>query len=89
MEFNKKTNALLKITESIYKKARLKFRHTSTGGGSDGNYLSALGIPVLAGLGPIGGNLHTELEYLQIDSISKRGAILGSLILQLSSCSKI
>ena len=89
MEFNKKTNALLKITESIYKKARLKFRHTSTGGGSDGNYLSALGIPVLDGLGPIGGNLHTELEYLQIDSISKRGAILGSLILQLSSCSKI
>ena len=89
MEFNKKTNTLLKLTEKIYRNARIKFSHTSTGGGSDGNYLSAMGVPVLDGLGPIGGRLHTEFEYLQLKSILKRGAILGSLILQLSSNPKI
>tara|TARA_Y100000588_G_scaffold105087_1_gene114729 strand:+ start:3791 stop:4963 length:1173 start_codon:yes stop_codon:yes gene_type:complete len=89
MEFNQKTNVLLKITEKIYKKARMRFSHTSTGGGSDGNYLSAMGVPVLDGLGPIGGSLHTDLEYLQLESIPRRGAVLGTLIIQLSSCSEI
>ena len=89
MELNQRTSALLKITEKIYKKARMKFSHTSTGGGSDGNYLSAMGIPVLDGLGPIGGNLHTELEYSKLESIPRRGAILGALILQISSSSEI
>ena len=88
MELNKKTDYLLKLIEKIYENARLNFSHTSTGGGSDGNYLSAMGIPVLDGLGPIGGRLHTKLEYLQLESIPKRGAILGSLILELSSSSK-
>ena len=67
----------------------MKFSHTSTGGGSDGNYLSAMGIPVLDGLGPIGGNLHTELEFSKLESIPRRGAILGALILQISSSSEI
>tara|TARA_A100001037_G_C15154031_1_gene642382 strand:- start:9932 stop:11104 length:1173 start_codon:yes stop_codon:yes gene_type:complete len=89
MEFNQKTNVLLKITEKIYEKARMRFSHTSTGGGSDGNYLSAMGVPVLDGLGPIGGSLHTDLEYLQLESIPRRGAVLGTLIIQLSSCSEI
>ena len=89
MELNERTSALLKITEKIYKKARMKFSHTSTGGGSDGNYLSAMGIPVLDGLGPIGGNLHTELEFSKLESIPRRGAILGALILQISSSSEI
>lgn len=52
----------------------------ATGGGSDGNTTGAMGIPTLDGLGPVGGLDHSPQEYVDIDSILPRTAMLGGLI---------
>ena len=54
------------------------------GGLSDANLLMEAGIPVLDSLGPIGGGMHDlNREYLQVDSIPLRGALLAGLISRL------
>jgi glutamate carboxypeptidase len=53
---------------------------TATGGGSDGSYAAAVGTPTLDGLGPIGGSAHSEWEYIELDSIVPRTAMLARLI---------
>ena len=84
MEFNHGTEKLLSIAAVIARDAGVELKHGPTGGGSDGNYLSPLGVAVLDGLGPVGGNLHTDEEYMELDSIAPRGALLGGLIESLS-----
>ncbi len=51
-----------------------------SGGGSDANFTSALGIPTIDGVGPIGGGHHSEAEYLSIPSLYKRIKILGEFL---------
>lgn len=46
-----------------------------TGGGSDGNWTAAMGIPTLDGLGPVGGKYHTIGEYLLVDTLPQRAAL--------------
>jgi glutamate carboxypeptidase len=55
----------------------------STGGGSDGNFTAALGIPTLDGLGVRGGGAHADDEHILIDSISERVALLTALLHEL------
>jgi glutamate carboxypeptidase len=52
----------------------------STGGASDASFVAAEGIPVLDGLGPIGGLDHSPEEYIELDSITPRTALLAKLI---------
>ncbi len=54
-----------------------------TGGTSDGNILAAGGIPVLDALGPVGGLDHSPDEYLRLETIVPRTAMLAGLILRL------
>ena len=55
------------------------------GGVSDANTLMAAGIPTLDSLGPIGGGMHNlDREYLRIDSIALRGALLAGLVQRIS-----
>ncbi|MGL5950779.1 MAG: M20 family metallopeptidase [Cetobacterium sp.] len=51
-----------------------------TGGGSDANFLGVLGVGVLDGVGPIGGNSHEESEYLLISSIENRIEIIKKVL---------
>jgi glutamate carboxypeptidase len=51
-----------------------------TGGGSDANWVAALGRPVLCGLGPLGANAHAHNEYTLVSSLVPRTALLASLI---------
>ena len=56
----------------------------SKGGVSDANLLMEAGLPALDSLGPIGGGMHDlKREYLQVDSIPLRGALLAGLIARL------
>ena len=52
----------------------------STGGGSDASFVAAAGIPVLDGLGPVGGLDHGPDEYLDLASVAPRVALLAGLI---------
>jgi glutamate carboxypeptidase len=53
------------------------------GGASDGNFLAALGIPVLDGLGISGDGAHAVHEHIEADDIARRGAIIGGLLMSL------
>jgi len=58
----------------------LRLSEGSTGGGSDANFVAALGVPVLDGLGAVGDGAHSEREYVRIDSLSERAALLAALL---------
>ena len=52
----------------------------SVGGGSDGNFIAALGVPVLDGVGVDGAGAHAEHEHIIIEDIPRRAALLARLI---------
>lgn len=54
---------------------------TQVGGASDGNFVAALGVPVLDGLGVSGGGAHTLEEFIFVDDIPRRAALLAALLL--------
>jgi glutamate carboxypeptidase len=61
----------------------VELRATATGGGSDGNFVAALGVPVLDGLGAVGGAYHSPQEYLLLRTIPERAALLALLLRRL------
>lgn len=63
--------------------AQLDFElgEAQVGGASDGNFLAALGIPVLDGLGISGDGAHAVHEHIEADDIARRGALIGGLLL--------
>lgn len=54
---------------------------SATGGASDANTTSGLGVPSLDGLGPIGGDDHSPSEWVSLESVPQRTALLAALIL--------
>lgn len=78
-------------TIRLYEQARdiageldISLGETRSGGTSDGSFLAGAGLPVLDGLGPIGGADHSPDEYLEVPSIVPRTAILAELIRRLA-----
>ncbi len=55
----------------------------AAGGGSDGNILAGLGVPVLDGLGPLGDGAHAEHERVVVSDLPRRAALLAALLLDL------
>jgi glutamate carboxypeptidase len=58
----------------------VELEESSTGGGSDGNFTAALGVPTLDGLGGVGEGAHAVNESILIDRIADRTALLAKLI---------
>jgi glutamate carboxypeptidase len=58
----------------------LELTEGGSGGGSDGNLVAALGVPVLDGLGPPGGGAHAEHEHVLLDSLTVRARLLARLL---------
>jgi glutamate carboxypeptidase len=56
----------------------------SVGGGSDGNFIAGVGVPVLDGLGPVGNHAHAEGEYVEIPKMPERAALLAALVEKLT-----
>ncbi|HSK64900.1 MAG TPA: M20 family metallopeptidase [Pyrinomonadaceae bacterium] len=53
------------------------------GGASDGNFIAALGIPVLDGLGISGDGAHAVHEHIEVDDIARRGTLITGLLLSM------
>jgi glutamate carboxypeptidase len=51
-----------------------------SGGGSDANLVAPLGVPVIDGVGPIGGGHHSDQEYLEIPSLYRRIDLLAEFL---------
>ncbi|HLM59355.1 MAG TPA: M20/M25/M40 family metallo-hydrolase, partial [Pyrinomonadaceae bacterium] len=73
---------------NLYEKARriaaefdYELGETQVGGASDGNFVAALGVPVLDGLGVAGGGAHTLEEFIFVGDVPKRAALIASLLL--------
>lgn len=74
------TLALVEQATAIAKDLGFKLTHGQHGGGSDGNFTGALGIPTLDGLGVMGDGAHTHGEHLLVSSIVPRATMLARLI---------
>jgi glutamate carboxypeptidase len=61
----------------------IKLEGMATGGGSDGNFTAALGVPTLDGLGADGAGAHTFDEHIFLSSIAPRTALLANLMMSL------
>ncbi|RME50987.1 MAG: M20 family peptidase [Caldilineae bacterium] len=80
MPYRPETARLVERAQEIGRRLGFSLNHTFTGGSSDGNFAAAAGVPVLDGLGPIGGLDHSPDEYLDLNSIAPRTALLAGLI---------
>jgi glutamate carboxypeptidase len=60
----------------------IQVEESSTGGGSDGNFTAALGVPTLDGLGGVGEGAHATNESILVDRIADRVALLAGLVEQ-------
>ncbi|MFB4204595.1 hydrolase [Arhodomonas sp. KWT2] len=56
-----------------------------TGGCCDGNNLAAAGLPNVDTLGVVGGGIHSDSEYMEIDSLVERAGLVGSLLVALAT----
>jgi glutamate carboxypeptidase len=66
--------------EALGEEMGLRITEAGSGGGSDGNFSSALGIPTLDGLGVVGDGGHSEQEHVVLSSMPERAALLAALI---------
>lgn len=57
----------------------------SVGGGSDGNFTAAAGVPTLDGLGAVGGGAHADHEWVDVASMGARAALVAALVGELVS----
>ncbi len=71
--------ALFDVARKAAAALGLSLKGTTTGGGSDGNFVAALGVPVLDGLGAVGGGYHSPDEYLELDTLPQRAALVALL----------
>jgi glutamate carboxypeptidase len=77
------TIGLYETARDIAASLGFELSHGSEGGGSDGNFTGALGIPTLDGLGPRGVGFHTLHEHIETDSLAERARLMAGLLLTL------
>jgi len=80
MEESPACKRLAQLAESIASELGFELHDAATGGASDANTTSAAGLPTLDGLGPIGGDDHSEDEWLDLSSVVPRTTLLAALI---------
>ncbi|GAC1659581.1 MAG: M20 family metallopeptidase [Acidobacteriaceae bacterium] len=80
MERSEKVLALYSQAKDIARRIGFDLEEQGTGGGSDGNFTAALGIPTLDGLGGVGEGAHATSESILLDELPRRTALLTALI---------
>jgi glutamate carboxypeptidase len=84
MERTADTARLFHLARKLSAEIGIDLKEGATGGASDGNFTSAVGIPTLDGLGAVGGGAHAVEEWVEIDSLPARAALVAGLIRELS-----
>jgi glutamate carboxypeptidase len=72
--------ALFSRAQSLMHEIGLPLGEAWVGGGSDGNFTAALGVPTLDGLGAIGNGAHSVVEHVVVRSLPERAALLAGLL---------
>src|SRR5712692_1747230 len=76
----KMSAALFARAQSLAKHMNLSLGECTVGGGSDGNFTAALGIPTLDGLGAVGDGAHSSHEHVFVNTMPARAALLAALL---------
>jgi glutamate carboxypeptidase len=85
MSDNPATQALAARAQAIYGELGMKLTMEGSGGAGDANYTSGVAAPTLDGFGIVGGNIHTENEYAELNSIVPRLYLLTRMIVDVST----
>ncbi len=80
MERTSETARLFETARKVAAQMAIDLKEGSTGGASDGNLTSAIGIPTLDGLGAVGDGAHALDEWVEIESLPERAALVAGLI---------
>jgi glutamate carboxypeptidase len=80
MERSAGVRKLYATAEKLASELGVTLQESATGGGSDGNFTAALGIPTLDGLGAVGEGAHAPHESILINRIADRTALLAKLV---------
>jgi glutamate carboxypeptidase len=80
MERTSSVATLYKKAAEIAEQIGWKLEEAAVGGGSDANFIAALGIPTLDGLGGVGEGAHATHESILISELPKRATLLAELI---------
>lgn len=78
------TLEIFEIAKGIAKELGFEMKGRSQGGGSDGNFTGAMGIPTLDSLGVLGDGLHTLNEHIQVSSLPQRARLMAGLLMRLN-----
>jgi len=76
----KMSAALFAHAQLLAKQMEFSLGECTAGGGSDGNFTAALGIPTLDGLGAVGDGAHSSHEHVLINTMPARAALLAALL---------
>lgn len=80
MERTPGSSALFSQAQKLAREMGVELGEASTGGGSDGNFTAAVGIPTLDGLGAVGDGAHCPSENILISALLERAALLAGLL---------
>ncbi len=80
MERTTGTVSLFRRAQTAAAELGFALQEASTGGGSDGNFTSALGIPTLDGMGAVGEGAHADHESILLEALVPRTALLAAML---------
>jgi glutamate carboxypeptidase len=83
LERTAEVRALFQRARSLMREMGLPLGEASTGGGSDGSFTAAIGVPTLDGLGAVGDGPHSPREHVLIRALPERAALLAGLLSRL------
>ena len=84
LERTAEVERLFNQAKSVAAEIGITLEEGSAGGGSDGNFTAALGVPTLDGIGAIGDGAHAIHEHVEIDALVPRAAVIAGLLESLS-----
>jgi glutamate carboxypeptidase len=83
LERTEKVASLFELARGVAAKLDFELKEAAVGGASDGNFVAALNVAVLDGLGIDGDGAHATHEHIVVNDIARRGALLAGIIASL------
>jgi glutamate carboxypeptidase len=80
MERKAGTVGLFRMAQKLAAEMGLGLEEAATGGGSDGNFTAAMGVPTLDGMGAVGAGAHAAQEHVVVKHLVERTALLAAVI---------
>jgi glutamate carboxypeptidase len=80
MERSAGTVRLFRLAKTLAAEMGVVLEEASTGGGSDGNFTAAIGVPTLDGMGAVGAGAHAAHEHVVVKHLVERTALLAGML---------